>query len=870
MRSVEVRKLFLDFFKSKNHEIVPSSPMVVKNDPTLMFTNAGMNQFKDIFLGNSPVKFPRIADTQKCLRVSGKHNDLEEVGHDTYHHTMFEMLGNWSFGNYFKKEAIEWAWELLTKIYKIDEKNLYVTVFGGDDTDGLDSDSEAYDYWKKLVPEDRILFGSKKDNFWEMGDTGPCGPCSEIHIDLRDEKDKAIIKGRDLVNESNPLVIEIWNLVFIEFNRQQNGELFPLPSKHVDTGMGFERLCMVMQKVKSNYDTDVFQPLISEIAKLSEKKYGVDAKADVAMRVIADHLRAVSFAIADGQLPSNNKGGYVIRRILRRAVRYGYTFLGFNEPFICKLVPVLAEQMGDYFTELNSQKELIIKVINEEEQSFLRTLANGITKFENYIKQHTGKKIIEGAFAFELFDTYGFPVDLTQLIAKENSYEVDMAAFANCMGEQKNRSRQAAAIDKDDWVIIHDIPDTQFVGYDKLQAVTKITKYRKIKSKDKEYFQIVLDVTPFYAESGGQAGDKGYLESDGKKYFVDNTIKENDLIIHLMKIIPDDLNKEFIANVDIKKRISTANNHSATHLLHSALRQVLGSHVEQKGSMVDDERLRFDFAHFSKLTDDEISKVEDIVNEKIRENIKLEELRSIPIAEARKLGAMALFGEKYGDNVRVIAFDRNYSVELCGGTHVEATGQIGLFKIISESAIAAGVRRIEAVTSAKAEKFVNEYIKIVENLRDLMKGSKDVVKSVESLIEQNSILTKQIAEFQKEKASSIKTELLRNIQKKDGVNIIIGRADIDSQSIKNLVFEIKNEIDNVFLVLVSGFEGKPTITVMLSENIIKDKNLNAVNVVRDLAKEINGGGGGQDFYATAGGKNIEGLQKVIDKAMLLI
>ena len=870
MRSVEVRKLFLDFFKSKNHEIVPSSPMVVKNDPTLMFTNAGMNQFKDIFLGNSPVKFPRIADTQKCLRVSGKHNDLEEVGHDTYHHTMFEMLGNWSFGNYFKKEAIEWAWELLTKIYKIDEKNLYVTVFGGDDTDGLDSDSEAYDYWKKLVPEDRILCGSKKDNFWEMGDTGPCGPCSEIHIDLRDEKDKAIIKGRDLVNESNPLVIEIWNLVFIEFNRQQNGELFPLPSKHVDTGMGFERLCMVMQKVKSNYDTDVFQPLISEIAKLSEKKYGVDAKADVAMRVIADHLRAVSFAIADGQLPSNNKGGYVIRRILRRAVRYGYTFLGFNEPFICKLVPVLAEQMGDYFTELNSQKELIIKVINEEEQSFLRTLANGITKFENYIKQHTGKKIIEGAFAFELFDTYGFPVDLTQLIAKENSYEVDMAAFANCMGEQKNRSRQAAAIDKDDWVIIHDIPDTQFVGYDKLQAVTKITKYRKIKSKDKEYFQIVLDVTPFYAESGGQAGDKGYLESDGKKYFVDNTIKENDLIIHLMKIIPDDLNKEFIANVDIKKRISTANNHSATHLLHSALRQVLGSHVEQKGSMVDDERLRFDFAHFSKLTDDEISKVEDIVNEKIRENIKLEELRSIPIAEARKLGAMALFGEKYGDNVRVIAFDRNYSVELCGGTHVEATGQIGLFKIISESAIAAGVRRIEAVTSAKAEKFVNEYIKIVENLRDLMKGSKDVVKSVESLIEQNSILTKQIAEFQKEKASSIKTELLRNIQKKDGVNIIIGRADIDSQSIKNLVFEIKNEIDNVFLVLVSGFEGKPTITVMLSENIIKDKNLNAVNVVRDLAKEINGGGGGQDFYATAGGKNIEGLQKVIDKAMLLI
>lgn len=870
MKSAEVRKTFIDFFKSKQHEIVSSAPMVIKNDPTLMFTNAGMNQFKDIFLGNSPVKFPRIADTQKCLRVSGKHNDLEEVGHDTYHHTMFEMLGNWSFGNYFKKEAIEWAWELLTKVYKIDETNLYVTVFGGDDKDGLSSDSKAYDYWKKLVPEERILFGSKKDNFWEMGDTGPCGPCSEIHIDLRDEKDKESEKGRDLVNKSNPLVIEIWNLVFIEFNRQQNGNLVPLPSKHVDTGMGFERLSMVMQNVKSNYDTDVFQPLIQEIARLSGKKYGENNKADIAMRVIADHLRAVSFAIADGQLPSNNKAGYVIRRILRRAVRYGYTFLGFSEPFICKLVPVLSTQMGSYFNELVSQKELIIKVINEEEQSFLRTLANGISKFENYLKQHTGKKIIDGAFAFELFDTYGFPIDLTQLMAKENDYDVDMEAFANCMGEQKNRSRQAAVVDKDDWVIVNDIAETEFVGYDKLATESKIVKYRKIKAKDKEYFQIVLDKTPFYAESGGQAGDKGYLESEGEKFFVDNTVKENDLIVHLLKSLPLNLNKEIKAVVDEKKRISTANNHSATHLLHSALRKVLGTHVEQKGSMVDEERLRFDFAHFSKLTEDEILNIEDIVNAKIRENILLEELRSVPINEAREMGAIALFGEKYGDNVRVIAFDRNYSVELCGGTHVKATGQIGLFKIVSESAIAAGVRRIEAVTAAKAESFVNDYIHIVENLRNLLKGSKDVVKSVESLIEQNIDLSRQISDFQKEKASSLKIELIKNVVLKNGINIVVSRADLDAQSLKNLAFELKNEIKDMFLVLVSGFEGKPSITVMLSENLIKDKNLNAVNIVRELAKEINGGGGGQDFYATAGGKNIDGIAAVLDKAMKIL
>jgi alanyl-tRNA synthetase len=866
MKSSEVRKTFIDFFKSKQHEIVASAPMVIKNDPTLMFTNAGMNQFKDIFLGNSPVKYPRIADTQKCLRVSGKHNDLEEVGHDTYHHTMFEMLGNWSFGDYFKKEAIEWAWELLTKVYKIDETNLYITVFGGDDSDGLSVDNEAYDFWKKFVPEERILFGSKKDNFWEMGDTGPCGPCSEIHIDLRDDKEKFVLKGRELVNKSDPLVIEIWNLVFIEFNRQQNGELVPLPSKHVDTGMGFERLSMVMQNVKSNYDTDVFQPIISEIAKLSGTKYGENEKADIAMRVIADHLRAVSFAIADGQLPSNNKAGYVIRRILRRAVRYGYTFLDFTEPFINKLVPVLASQMGTTFNELNSQKELIIKVINEEEQSFLRTLANGITKFENYIKQNPDKKILDGAFAFELFDTFGFPIDLTQLMAKEISFDVDMEGFANCMDEQKSRSRQAAVVDKEDWVIIKDVKEIEFVGYDVLSISSEIVKYRKIKAKDKEFYQVVLAVTPFYAESGGQAGDKGYLESEGKKYFVDNTVKENDLIIHLLKNVPENLNSEVIAVVDEKKRISTANNHTATHLLHSALRNVLGDHVEQKGSLVDDEKLRFDFAHFSKLTDEEIAKVEELVNTKIREDFKLEEFRNIPIAEARDMGATALFGEKYGDNVRVISFGGNYSMELCGGTHVQATGEIGLFKIVSESAIAAGVRRIEAVTANKAELFVNDYIRIVEELRNLLKGSKDVIKNVESLIDQNNILNRQIAEFQKEKASSIKTDLLKDITKKNDINVLIGRADLDAQSLKNLAFELKIEIDNLFLVLFSGFEGKPSITVMLSENLVKDKNLNAVNIVRELAKEINGGGGGQDFYATAGGKNIDGIESAIEKA----
>jgi alanyl-tRNA synthetase len=755
-------------------------------------------------------------------------------------------------------------------VYKLPKDRLYVTVFEGDAKENLAFDQEAFDNWKLWIDPSRILNGNKKDNFWEMGDTGPCGPCTEIHIDLRDDKEKFVLKGRELVNKSDPLVIEIWNLVFIEFNRQQNGELVALPSKHVDTGMGFERLSMVMQKVKSNYDTDVFQPIITEIAKLSGKKYGENEKADIAMRVIADHLRAVSFAIADGQLPSNNKAGYVIRRILRRAVRYGYTFLGFTEPFISKLVPVLAAQMGTTFNELNSQKELIIKVINEEEQSFLRTLANGITKFENYIKQNPDKKILDGAFAFELFDTFGFPIDLTQLMAKEEGWDIDMHEFNKCMEEQKNRSRQAAVVDKEDWVIINDVKEIEFVGYDALSINSKIVKYRKIKAKDKEFFQVVLAVTPFYAESGGQAGDKGYLESGGKKYFVDNTIKENDLIIHLLKTIPEDLNSEILAVVDEKKRMSTANNHSATHLLHSALRKVLGDHVEQKGSLVDDDRLRFDFAHFSKLTDVEIAKVEELVNSKIRKNIKLEEFRNIPIAEAKNMGAIALFGENYGDNVRVISFDRNYSMELCGGTHVQATGEIGLFKIVSESAIAAGVRRIEAVTACKAELFVNDYIKIVEELRNLLKGSRDVVKNVETLIDQNNTLNRQIADFQKEKSSSIKTDLLKNIEHKNGVNMLISIADLDTQSLKNLAFELKNEVNNLFLVLVSGYEGKPSITVMLSESLLKDKNLNAVNIVRELAKEINGGGGGQEFYATAGGKNLDGIDKVIVKAKTIL
>ncbi len=867
MNSDIIRKKFLDFFQSKQHVIVPSAPMVVKNDPTLMFTNAGMNQFKDIFLGNIPAKNSRVADTQKCLRVSGKHNDLEEVGKDTYHHTMFEMLGNWSFGDYFKKEAIEWAWELLTGIYKIDKERLYVTVFGGDKSDNIEKDTEAYNYWKNVISEDRILLGVKKDNFWEMGDTGPCGPCSEIHVDIRDDAERKKVDGKTLVNKGNPQVIEIWNLVFIEFNRQAGGKLVPLPQKHVDTGMGFERLCMVLQEKKSNYDTDVFQSVLNEISKISKIQYDQNKQTDIAFRVIADHLRAISFAIADGQMPSNTGAGYVIRRILRRAVRYGFTFLNLKEPFINELVPILVKQMGGVFPELKKQQDIIKKAITEEEISFLKTLENGIHRFEKYA---TGEKIkkIDGKFAFELYDTYGFPVDLTDLMAKERGIlsGVDMEEFNKCLEEQKNRSRQDAAVETADWVVLKEGRSSEFTGYDSLSAKAEIIKYRKVKSKGREFYQLVFDKTPFYAECGGQVGDKGYIEAGGEKIFIENTLKENELTVHIASKLPKDLSKIFTMSVDTEKRRSTEANHSATHLMHAALRQVLGTHVEQKGSFVDDERLRFDFSHFAKLSKEEILKTENIVNEKIRENIPLEELRGIPMKKAQEMGAMALFGEKYGDTVRAIVFDRKFSVELCGGTHVNATGKIGFFKIISEGAIAAGIRRIEAVTGKNAEIYVNSQIEIVESVKEMAKGSKDIVKNIQDLINKNTALEKEIENFRKEKAGLVKDELIKKIQKINEVNFIAEKVDLDANGLKELAFSLKSSVDNLFLVLACENEGKAAISVMISENLVKEKKLNAVAIVKELAKEIDGGGGGQDYFATAGGKNTEGIEKVLKRA----
>jgi len=871
MDSKQVRQTFFDFFKSKDHKIVPSAPMVVKNDPTLMFTNAGMNQFKDIFLGHSKPSHPRIADSQKCLRVSGKHNDLEEVGHDTYHHTMFEMLGNWSFGDYFKKEAIAWGWELLTDVFKIKKDNLYVTVFGGDEADGTGKDMEAYNYWKEFVPEERILFGSKKDNFWEMGESGPCGPCSEIHIDIRDESDKKKIPGRDLVNADHPEVIEIWNLVFIEFNRKADGVLEPLPAKHVDTGMGFERLTMVLQGKKSNYDTDIFQGIIREIEKISGKQYGKDDEVNIAMRVIADHLRAVAFAIADGQLPSNVKAGYVIRRILRRAVRYGYTFLGMQEPFINELVPALIEKMGDHFPEIKSQQELITKVITEEEQSFLKTLSLGIKKFEQYVKSNPDKKIIDGDFAFELFDTYGFPVDLTQLLAREKDMEVYMNGFRKGLEAQKLRSRKAAEKESGDWIVIKEGTDkTEFIGYDNLETDVEIVKYRKVTEKKKEFYQLVFDVTPFYAESGGQVGDRGFITDGEDKIFIEDTQKENDLIIHIAKKLPADPGRKFKAVVDAEKRKLTANNHSATHLMHAALKQVLGSHVEQKGSLVDDKHLRFDFSHFAKLTDEEIEKIEKIVNEKIRENISLDEKRDVPMKDALEMGATALFGEKYGDEVRVITYDKDYSVELCGGTHVPATGQIGLFKITSESAIAAGVRRIEAITAGKAEQYVNEHIAIVRELKGLLKNPKDIVKSVQTIIEQNNLLQKQIAAMNSEKALNLKDDLKAGAENINGISFIAQKVDLEPNGIRDLAFKLNKEVENLFLLLGAVNGGKVILTVMLSENLVKEKGMNAGTIIRELAKEIGGGGGGQPHFATAGGKNPGGLEKAFLKAKELV
>jgi len=866
--SKEIRKAFLDFFKEKQHQIVNSAPMVVKGDPTLMFTNAGMNQFKDWFLGNEPVKWNRVADTQKCLRVSGKHNDLEEVGLDTYHHTMFEMLGNWSFGDYFKKDAIDWAWEFLVDQMGIDSSRLYATVFEGSQDDKLERDDEAAGYWEQYLPLDRILNGSKKDNFWEMGDSGPCGPCSEVHVDLRPQTEVDKISGRELVNKDHPQVIEIWNLVFIQFNRKANGMLEELPAKHVDTGMGFERLCMVLQGVTSNYDTDVFQNTIAEIGKLADKKYSDDIKVDIAMRVIADHLRAVAFAIADGQLPSNNKAGYVIRRILRRAVRYGYTFLGFREAFIYRLVDVLKDTMGEAFPELVSQQVLIEKVIKEEEESFLRTLSTGIKLLDEIISKAKAeeKTVIDGKDAFVLYDTYGFPLDLTELIARENGLGVDGDSFAVEMEAQKNRSRNAAAQETDDWVEIRKIEQTEFLGYDKLEAEIRISRYRKVTQKKKTYYQLVFDQTPFYGESGGQVGDTGYIESDGAKTSVFDTQKENNLIVHLVEKLPENPEETFKAVVNKQKRTQTANNHTATHLLHAALREVLGTHVEQKGSLVNADHLRFDFAHFQKMTDEEIEKVETIVNEKIRENAVLEENRALPIEEAKTLGAMMLFGEKYGDEVRVIKFGE--SVELCGGTHVAATGQIGLFKIISESAIAAGVRRIEAITAVHAEKYINEQLSLLKNIQEVIKGSKDILGSVTSILQQNSELTKQIENFQRESMKIVKANLKSKVLLEKGVNIIAHKVELDNPAlIKDLAFQLKGEVENLYLVLGTEINGKPNLTIMISENLVQEKGLDAGRIVREAGKEIQGGGGGQPFYATAGGKNAAGLEAAIEKAL---
>ncbi|MBQ6940785.1 MAG: alanine--tRNA ligase [Alistipes sp.] len=866
MDSNKVRQAFLDFFRSKGHEIVPSAPMVVKNDPTLMFTNAGMNQFKDIFLGNSPRKFPRVADTQKCLRVSGKHNDLEEVGHDTYHHTMFEMLGNWSYGDYFKKEAIEWAWELLTEVYKLDKSRMYATVFEGSEEDGVAFDQEAYDYWKQFLPEDHIIRGNKKDNFWEMGETGPCGPCSEIHFDLRDEEEVAKIPGREMVNMSHPQVIEIWNLVFMQFNRKANGSLEPLPANNVDTGMGFERLCMILQGKKSNYDTDVFQPTIARIAALSGKEYGKDEKCDVAMRVIADHLRAISFSIADGQLPANAKAGYVIRRILRRAVRYGYTYLGFNEPFICKLVDGLVKQMGHQFPELVAQQTLIERVIEEEEASFLRTLATGINLLEGVIKKSANGKI-SGKDAFVLYDTYGFPIDLTELIAKEQGVEVDIVEFEKELQIQKERSRNAAQQDIDDWQEVISISESEFIGYDHLEADVRIARYRRVKSKNNVTYQLVFDHTPFYGNSGGQIGDIGYIESANEKIDIIATEKENGLIIHIAKQLPENPAAEFHAVVNADARQKAANNHTATHLVDYALRTVLGTHVEQKGSMVGPTGLRFDFSHFQKVTSEELREVERLVNKLIRNNHPLVENREATMAEAEAAGAIMLFGEKYGDKVRIVNFGP--STELCGGTHTSATGTIGLFKITSESAISAGVRRIEAVTGEAAEALIYEAQNIISSIEQIVHNPK-LVQAVEKIIESNASLGREIEDMRKEKVAQLAETLATNTPLRGGVTLISHTSKHTPELLKDLVFALRQRVtERLVMVIGNIHDGKPTLNIMLSDDIVA-LGVDAGATVREAAKLMSGGGGGQKHYATAGGKNPDGLQAAIDKAVEMI
>ena len=854
----EIRESFKQFFASKEHQIVPSAPMVVKGDPTLMFTNAGMNQFKDIILGNVPRKYPRVADSQKCLRVSGKHNDLEEVGHDTYHHTMFEMLGNWSFGDYFKKEAINWAWEYLVEVLKLNPERLYATVFEGSPAEGLDRDNEAAGYWEQYLPKDHILNGNKHDNFWEMGDTGPCGPCSEIHIDLRSDEERAAVSGADMVNKDHPQVIEIWNLVFMQFNRKADGSLEPLPAKVIDTGMGFERLCMALQGKTSNYDTDVFQPIIKVIAGMAGTTYGTDKQQDIAMRVIADHIRTIAFAITDGQLPSNAKAGYVIRRILRRAVRYGYTFLDRKEAFMYKLLPVLIETMGDAYPELIAQKTLIDKVIKEEEESFLRTLETGIRLLDKKMEETkaAGKTVLNGVDAFTLYDTYGFPLDLTELILRENGMEADIEEFNKAMQKQKERARNAAAIETGDWITLKE-GECKFVGYDLFECEAEILRYRQIKQKNKVLYQIVLDQTPFYAEMGGQVGDTGWLIADDEKIDVIDTKRENNLPVHLVAKLPKDVTATFTAKINVKKRIQCECNHSATHLLHEALREVLGTHVEQKGSYVSPDSLRFDFSHFQKVTDEEIRKVEILVGEKIRANFPLEEHRNMPIAEAKALGAMALFGEKYGDEVRVVKYGS--SVELCGGTHIPATGMIGSLHVIGESSIAAGVRRIEAVTAEGAEQFVYAQQDLIRELRALMNHMPNLAQAMKKSIEENAEMKKQIEDYIREKSMRLKEEIVAKASESNGIKVMqfVGKANADAM--KNVAFQIKAETTDSF-VFVAGIidDNKCTLMLMLSDDLVKE-GLHAGKIVKEAAKHIQGGGGGQPHFATAGGKNMEGL-----------
>ncbi len=854
----EIRESFKQFFASKEHQIVPSAPMVVKGDPTLMFTNARMNQFKDIILGNVPRKYPRVADSQKCLRVSGKHNDLEEVGHDTYHHTMFEMLGNWSFGDYFKKEAINWAWEYLVEVLKLNPERLYATVFEGSLAEGLDRDNEAAGYWEQYLPKDHILNGNKHDNFWEMGDTGPCGPCSEIHIDLRSDEERAAVSGADMVNKDHPQVIEIWNLVFMQFNRKADGSLEPLPAKVIDTGMGFERLCMALQGKTSNYDTDVFQPIIKVIAGMAGTTYGTDKQQDIAMRVIADHIRTIAFAITDGQLPSNAKAGYVIRRILRRAVRYGYTFLDRKEAFMYKLLPVLIETMGDAYPELIAQKTLIEKVIKEEEESFLRTLETGIRLLDKKMEETkaAGKTVLNGVDAFTLYDTYGFPLDLTELILRENGMEADIEAFNKAMQKQKERARNAAAIETGDWITLKE-GECKFVGYDLFECEAEILRYRQIKQKNKVLYQIVLDQTPFYAEMGGQVGDTGWLIADDEKIDVIDTKRENNLPVHLVTKLPKDVTATFTAKINVKKRIQCECNHSATHLLHEALREVLGTHVEQKGSYVSPDSLRFDFSHFQKVTDEEIRKVEILVGEKIRANFPLEEHRNMPIAEAKALGAMALFGEKYGDEVRVVKYGS--SVELCGGTHIPATGMIGSLRVIGESSIAAGVRRIEAVTAEGAEQFVYAQQDLIRELRALMNHMPNLAQAMKKSIEENAEMKKQIEDYIREKSMRLKEEIVAKASESNGIKVMqfVGKANADAM--KNVAFQIKAETTDSF-VFVAGIidDNKCTLMLMLSDDLVKE-GLHAGKIVKEAAKHIQGGGGGQPHFATAGGKNMEGL-----------